>query len=196
MILFAVYFLYISKDRSGYIFISRLYIIFEFSLISWIFSVALTKKIIKSIIIAFIPPFILFCVYDYFSSDSPSIAYGPLLVQCVFFTIVVVYFFFEKMKQPAIEPLFQTFIFWFAVAVLINYSGNFLLFVYSQTSNSEPDFKANYTIVYSTVTILKNVLFCISIIVKEPANRVFNLSRTMDFDDGMKHLQTNRFFES
>ena len=75
------------------------------------------------------------------------------------------------MKQGASEPLFGTFIFWFAVAFLLNFSGNFLLFVYSETSHKEPDFNTNYTIVYSTVTILKNILLCIAVTMKEIPNK-------------------------
>jgi Na+/H+ antiporter NhaD/arsenite permease-like protein len=57
--------------------------------------------------------------------------------------------------------------FWFSVAFLINFSGNFLLFVYSETSNKDVDFKINYAIIYSTVTIIKNILLCVAVTMKE-----------------------------
>jgi hypothetical protein len=91
----------------------------------------------------------------------------PLLVECSFFIILIIYFFFEKLKQDVNEPLFSTFIFWFSVAFLINFSGNFLLFVYSETSNKDVDFKINYAIIYSTVTIIKNILLCVAVTMKE-----------------------------
>ena len=71
------------------------------------------------------------------------------------------------MKLDANESLFNTFIFWFAVALLINFSGNFLLYVYSETSDKEPNFKTNYAIVYSTVTIIKDILLCLAVTMKE-----------------------------
>ncbi|NOT93120.1 hypothetical protein [Ferruginibacter sp.] len=86
------------------------------------------------------------------------------------FVALTIYFFFEKMKQDANESLFTTFIFWVAVAFLINFSGIFLLFVYSETLNKEPDFKTNYAIIYSTVTIIKNFLLCIAATMKENPN--------------------------
>ena len=64
--------------------------------------------------------------------------------------------------------MFNKFIFWFSVAFLINFSGNFILFVYSETSNKEVDFKTNYAIIYSFVTIVKNILLCIAVTIKEP----------------------------
>jgi hypothetical protein len=97
----------------------------------------------------------------------------------LFFLILIIYFFFEKIKQDANEPLFSTFIFWFSVAFLINFSGNFLLFIYSETSKKEPDFNTNYTIIYSTVTIIKNILLCLAITMKE--NHSHNSNNGNDF---------------
>jgi hypothetical protein len=74
------------------------------------------------------------------------------------------------MKQEANEPLFNTFIFWFVVAFLLNYSGNFLLFLYSETSVKDADFDFNYTVIYSTVTIVKNILLCIAVSMRESIN--------------------------
>ena len=100
------------------------------------------------------------------------------------------------MKQDINEPLFSTFIFWFAVAFLLNFSGNFLLFVYSETSNKDPDFKTNYTIIYSVVTIIKNILLCIAVTIKEAPRKnidannsilantdpsIFNPTKTVSF---------------
>jgi hypothetical protein len=78
------------------------------------------------------------------------------------------------MKQDANDPFFSTFAFWFTVAFLINFAGNFLLFVYSETSKQEPDFKTNYTTIYGIVTIFKNILLCIAFAMKENFNRNTN----------------------
>ncbi len=132
----------------------------------------------KTIVISIIP-FFIFCLLDYIFSISPSIAYGPLLTECIFFIILTIYFFFEKMKQDVNDPLFTTFAFWIAVAFLLNFSGNFLLFVYSETSNKEPDFKTNYTIIYSTVTVIKNILLCIAVTMKENTSKNIGSNNTI-----------------
>ncbi len=109
------------------------------------------------------------------------------MTESLFFIILIIYFFYEKIKQDVNEPLFNGFIFWLAVAFLINFAGNFLLFVYSETSNKETDFKTNYTIIYSIVTVVKNILLCIAASIKEPIkdNKVsFNgLIPESDFKD-------------
>jgi hypothetical protein len=170
LILILVNFRYINPNKGIYFFSARIHTIIEFSLLAYIFSLIIKSKAFQKISLFASIPFFILCLSDYISTSSPSIAYIPLLIECLFFIILILYFFFEKIKQDANEPLFITFIFWFAVAFLINFSGNFLLFVYSETSENEPDFKINYAIIYSTVTVIKNILLCIAATMKENFN--------------------------
>lgn len=170
LILTLVNFRYLNPNKEIYFFVARVHTIFEFSLLAYIFSLIIKNNILKKVSLFASVPFFILCLSDYISTSTPSIAYVPLLIECLFFIILILCFFFEKIKQEANEPLFNTFIFWFAVAFLINFSGNFLLFVYSETSDKEPDFKINYAIIYSTVTVIKNVLLCIAATMKENIN--------------------------
>lgn len=173
-ILLVALFIYIINNKTAYFLTARFHITIEFSILSYIFSISIKNSIIKKAAIFSIFPFIILCIYDYFASKTPSIAYTPLLVECLFFILLIIYFFFEKLKQDVVEPLFSSFIFWFSVAFLLNFSGNFLLFVYSETSTNDPDFKTNYTIIYSTVTIIKNLLLCFAISMKENPTKISN----------------------
>ncbi len=116
----------------------------------------------------------------------------PLMTESLFFIILIIYFFFEKIKHDVNEPLFNKFIFWFAVAFLLNFAGNFLLFVYSETSNKEDDFKTNYTIIYSIVTIVKNILLCIAAIIKEPLKPKTGLYDGLIPDADFKNILNTR----
>lgn len=167
-------FRFIYPNKEYYFFFVRLHNLIEFSLIAYIFSLFIRNKVISKTITIAIIPFLILCLVDYISAKEPSLAYVPLLTECLFFIIVIIYFFFEKMKQEVNENLFSTFVFWFAVAFLINFSGNFLLFVYSETSVKDADFKTNYTIIYGTVTIIKNILLCIAVTMKESPNKINN----------------------
>lgn len=170
LVLFVIIFRYIYTDKESYFLIARIHTFIEFSLIAYIFSLFIKSNNLKKIAFFSAISFFILCATDYFFSKTPSIAFIPLLTECLFFILLIIYFFFEKLKQDANEPLFNTFIFWFAVAFLINFSGNFLLFVYSETSIKDTDFKTNYIIIYSTVTILKNILLCIAVTMKENPN--------------------------
>lgn len=178
-----MFFLYLKNERSNYVITARIHTIIEFSLLAYLFSFSIRNGAIKKIILSLIIPFFILCIIDYISTNAPSIAYIPLLTECLFFIVIILYFFFEKIKQSPNEPLFTTFIFWCAVAFLINFSGNFLLFVYSQTSNKEHDFKTNYTIIYCTVTIIKNILLCLAVTMKES-----NISKKNHGNDFLKNM--------
>ncbi|WP_462254092.1 hypothetical protein [Ferruginibacter sp.] len=105
---------------------------------------------------------------DYFQSTQPTLAYIPLLASCTFFIIIIIFYFFERLKDNSGDIIFSTFPFWFAVALIANFSGNFLLFAYSETTPvKDANFKINYTIIYGTVTFIKNILLCIAVSIKD-----------------------------
>lgn len=85
------------------------------------------------------------------------------------------------MKESVVEPIYQKAIFWISVAFIINSTGNFFLFLYAKFSYNVDVFKTpQYTIIYTTVTVLKNLLLCISILIKEkkenaPSNSLFDI---------------------
>jgi len=71
------------------------------------------------------------------------------------------------MNEQILEPIYQRAIFWICVAFIVNSSGNFFLFLYSKNSYNDEVFKRQYTIIYTTVTVIKNLLLCISILIIE-----------------------------
>lgn len=71
------------------------------------------------------------------------------------------------MQDTLEEPIYQKPIFWVSVAFIINFSGNFFLFLFSTNSFNNEAFRQQYIIIYTTVTVIKNILLCISIITKE-----------------------------
>lgn len=60
--------------------------------------------------------------------------------------------------------LFQLPSFWISVAFLINFSGTFILFLFSKSLLNDPEFTIQYLIIVSTITIIKNILLCIAVI--------------------------------
>lgn len=61
------------------------------------------------------------------------------------------------------EPLYKKAFFWIAIAFFIYSAGNFFLFLFKNSSKQDENFQIQYTIIYSTFTILKNVLLCIGL---------------------------------
>lgn len=91
----------------------------------------------------------------------------PASVEHIVLIIIIIVYFFEIMQESVVEPIYQKSIFWISVAFILNSSGNFFLFLYSKNSFNDEMFKQQYTIIYTTVTVAKNLLLCISIFIKE-----------------------------
>ena len=161
-------FRYIYPSKTVYYSIVRTHNFLEFAILTYLFSLYFTKPFAKKLFIYCIVPFCILCIFDYLKAAQPSLAYLPLVFESIFFIILIIYFFYDKIKYHPNEPLFNKFLFWVAAAFFINYSGNFLLFLYSKTVANNENFKSNYNIIYGLVTIIKNILLCIGATIKEP----------------------------
>jgi len=90
-----------------------------------------------------------------------------------------------------IEPIYHKSIFWICVAFIINFSGNFFLFLFSKYSLNDELFKTQFTIIYSTVTIIKNLLLCLSIVLKDEHKQVESNRIDTVFDKFQYHREQN-----
>lgn len=159
--------LYIYKSPENYYLVVRVYIAIEYVLLIYFFSLYIRNKIITNILVISQIAFTLFCIYDFITEKTPSLPFVPASVAHILLLIFIVYYFFEVMQEMVVEPIYQKAIFWISVAFIINSSGNFFLFLYGQNSYDDEIFKKQYTIIYTTVTVIKNILLCISILIKE-----------------------------
>lgn len=128
--------------------------------------------------------FILFCIFVFIREKVPGIPFLPISVAHITLLCLIIYYLFEVMQETVLEPIYLKAIFWISVAFIINSAGNFFLFLYSKNSfNDDPNFKRQYTIIYTTVTVIKNLLLCIAILIKEtPKNESDKLFFDVDLD--------------
>jgi hypothetical protein len=148
----------------------RIYDIIEYALLSIFFTVHASNVFVKRIVRYSIIPFIIFCIYDYYNSDKNSYAFLPLVIECLILMTVLIFIFYEKITHSFTTPLYQTSFFWISVAFIVYFSGNFFLFLYSKNSFNDESFQNQYTIIYTTFTILKDILLCIAATIKERGN--------------------------
>ncbi len=175
---------YIFKSPEDYTFVIRIYCVIEYSILSYLFSLYIKNKLVKKILWLFAIGYILFGVYNYLTEDTNEIPYILGTVEQTLLLLLIVYYFFEIMQETVAEPIYHKAIFWISVAFIINSAGNFFLFLYSKNSfNDDPNFKRQYTIIYTTVTVIKNALLCISILIKEtPKNESHKEIFDVDLD--------------
>lgn len=147
------------------------------------FSYNISNYLIKKITIYSIAPFALFCLYDYLSTNTPIYAFLPLAVECMALLLVILYIFYEKLQYNLDIPIYQTSLFWIIAAFIIYFSGNFCLFLYSKNYYNDKNFSTEYySIIYGFVTILKNLLICIGVSIKEVQNKKENEILTSEFE--------------
>jgi len=167
---------YIYNERETYFIVVRIYNIFEYAILSWLFFLYIKNKTIKYILLFSSIPFIAYCTFDFLIAPRPTLPFIPLILEYLILLIFIIYFFFEVIQETVIEPIYTKAIFWISVAFIINFSGNFFLFLYSKNSFNNEEFQRQYTIIYSSVTILKNILLCISVTIKDKeANEIHSL---------------------
>ncbi len=71
------------------------------------------------------------------------------------------------MKTVIIYPLYQSITFWICVGFFLYFTGNFFFFLFSNTS-TDKSFVKQLNIIYSFVTITKNIILSLSLFVNEP----------------------------
>jgi len=145
----------------------RIYVVVEYTIFSIFFFYILKKSIPKRIIIFSILPFIIFSFYDLFNTGKANFSYYPLIIEFLVFIVVLIYFFYEKMQTVVLYPLYQSITFWICVGLFIYFTGNFFYLLFSKSS-TDPKFQLQMKIIYSFVTISKNVLLSLALFANEP----------------------------
>lgn len=146
-----------------YKFLLKIFMVLEFTLLSMVYFFIVKNNKSKQFIVLSICLFIVYWIYNFCTSKFSEFDFIPLVVECLFFTLLIVYYFYDVMQHNFTIPLYQLPSFWISVAFLINFSGNFFLFLYSKSMFNEPGFTTQYTIIYSSITILKDILLCTAI---------------------------------
>ena len=162
----------------AYTVLLRFFNIIELGFLSYFVYLSITSVLVKRIILFAQPLFACYCIYDYLSTTQPTIGYFPAAVECLIMLSFIIYFFFELMQKVVSIPLYVTIEFWLAVALILYFSGNFFLFVYSRSMINDKEFQAVYKTIYSPIIIIKNTFISLAIIFKANLN---STNRSEDF---------------
>jgi hypothetical protein len=162
---FLLFFTFVLHSDSLTYIVMRFFIYIEFVSLGLFYYNNIVIGFKKQILVFSSIAFFFYSFYDYFVSKSNKFSYYPLVIECFFFLIVIIYFFYEKMRYSVATPVYQSPSFWISVAFLIYFSGNFFQFLYSDPKYATPQFIDLLNIVYDIVTIIKDILLCIAVIV-------------------------------
>lgn len=156
--------------------ILRLHLPFEFLIMTYFFFCLFDKKKYKVLTIFLVPLFFILFFLDYRVSNSTSLYTISTLYEFSLFTILILIFLFDKVKNESTVLIYETIEFWICVSFITYFSGNFFYILLVETSKSATsDTKIQLTLIYCFVTILKNCFFSFSIFSKKKSYPIENL---------------------
>ena len=189
----SIYFRQIAKNFSQQLLVNRIFLIIEFTFLCFFYSYCLINKWKKIITPLSIMLFVIYSAYDFYISKPDEFTFIPLVIECLFFLLIIIVYFYEKIRYSISMPIYYSPNFWISVGFLIYFSGNFFLFLFSKSMYKNPNFKTEFTIIYGTITIIKNIFLCIAILVN--ANSIQqqkNNNDPIDVDLGSFNPLTNK----
>lgn len=195
-ILLGYYFSNVIVNKAYYFLTVRTYCLIEYSILAFFFFKLLKNNFIKKLLIISIPIFLSFTFYNYLTTDKIAFNNYPFLVEFLVFILVLIYYFYEKMKIVTTYPLYQSISFWLCVGFFIYFTGNFFFLLFS-TSSKDPAFLKQLRVVYSIVNITKDIILTLAWLAHEPTaeeNTELRIPDDVHLDD--EFTFTNKFINS
>lgn len=165
--------------------ISRSFILSESILLSLYFWYNIKSDIKKYLLILGPSAVYLLFFQDYFAnSDVPS--FLPLATEGIFFILIILFFFYEKINDISEKQLYHYPSFWISVAFLLNFAGTFFLYLVMVTMAHDPSIKNLYNSIYGMFTVMKNILLCVAIVTNANERQLYR-------NDGFRTLPNLEF---
>jgi hypothetical protein len=152
------------------------YNIVQFSLFSLFFYLSFEQKKFKYITIAGAIVFYVIAIRTFSNTGSDSFS---LSLASVFFIPYCILFLYEQMSDPKIIIVYNDKKFWIIIAFFLYFSGTLFLYIYISTLPEQE--RSKYWQINNFFEILKNILFCVSFIMKKKAQPSF-LTDNLDPD--------------
>ena len=166
------FFSFILKSKLGsadilYILLN-LSTLFEFAAPAFIVYCLLDSVHFKKIIRITVPVIIAFALIycTWFGWTTPYTL--PMMVSFFVLMVYLIFYFYEKVRTVTNIPLSQTISFWICVGFFIFITGSFFFPIIFDVSNDNA-LQENIRIIYSLMTIVKAIIFCLAFLATEPS---------------------------
>lgn len=165
-----IYYKESPKDIRQYLQI--FYTFLEYSIFTFVFWQVIKSKKFKIFILTTSIFFIAFQIY--FTTVTPFLRLDsiPVGIETILLFIYIFYFFYEFSKQTKDVFIYNHYLFWIAVGIMIYLGGSFFFYILiNHLDHEEVEKFGNMTYV---AEVLKNMLFCIAIYIysKSPLNKI------------------------
>ncbi len=185
--LIALYLKTFSHNGALSLLVKRLFLVVEFSLLCFFYNFTLQSRYKTAFFGISIACFTAYSVYDFYSTSAGNFSFVPLVIECFYFLVVIIYFLYEKINYSVSSPIANSPAFWISVAFLIYCAGNFFLFLYSNSmvknlTMKDANFRNQYNIIYCCVTIIKNIFLCTALLIIKPLHEDEITNKKIDID--------------
>jgi amino acid transporter len=131
---------------------------------------------------------VVYNIYDYFKNGNLNFGNLPTIIEFLIFIIAIIFYFFEKMQFNVEKPIYLNIVFWISVGLFVYFTGNFFyILLVENSNNASNEVKNQLKVVYSFVTILKNLLLSIALLhgseTKSEQNNQYIFPEDLHLDD-------------
>lgn len=156
----------ISNHRKLY---STFYTLFEYSFFTLFIAFNIDNKPIRKWIIFLSIFFFGFQWFYFFSTKVGRLDTIPVGIETILLFIYIFLFFYESFKLPNTTFIYDNYVFWIAIGILLYLGGAFFLYILADHMGRE-EVNKYWNITY-IAEILKNVLFSVSIFLYSPKQK-------------------------
>ena len=148
---------------------------------------------VKFLLILLLPIYMLYYIYDYFKNGISTFGNIPTIIEFLIFIFFIIILFYESMQLNFQVVLYKRINFWLCVGFLFYTSGNFFyILLVEKFLNAQISIKNQLILIYSIVTIIKNIIFSLSFLLKETPQITNNsISYVPDLDLEPTRSNTN-----
>ncbi|HVU93785.1 MAG TPA: hypothetical protein VHE34_01125 [Puia sp.] len=139
--------------------------IIEFSLFSFFFYTSLRDRKFKYIPIIGAVVFYAIAIGSFTTKAPHEFDSLPTSVEAVLVISYCILLLYEQIKDPNIVFVYNTKKFWVIIAFFLYFSSTLFLFIYAGSFSEQQH--SNYWMINNFFDLLKNILFCVSFIMKK-----------------------------
>lgn len=157
----------ISTTGASNIWLFHIYVLIDFSLLTLVFKEIIPKKLMVGAISSFGLVAIFFLVWDRGWEGLPSI---PMGIEALWMVFLVFWFLWKVFREMKILRLERQFLFWISTGNLLYFSGNVLLFIFSNYVNGQTaEVAVQIWMANIFLILLRNLFYALALVWKDPA---------------------------
>jgi len=135
----------------------------EYLFLTFLIWPTITAKKFKRVVVILSISFLAFQIFYFFNTNNTRLDSVPIGIETILMLVYIVYFFLQFSKNTGATYIYDHYLFWLSVGILVYLGGSFFFFILiNHLSNEQINTFGNIT--YLT-EVFKNILFAIGIFV-------------------------------